>query len=42
MSAYIETLTEDFFKHVATDEFDVDQIKARGDMAKAEAEAKQA
>ena len=39
MKQQIESLTENFFKHVATDEFDVDQIKARGEMAKAEADA---
>ena len=37
----IQNIEESFFKKVASDEYDVDQIKARGEMVNAEAAAKE-
>ena len=41
MKQELSQIEEDFFKKVASEEYDVDQIKARGDMAQAEAAAKE-
>lgn len=41
MKQEISNIEENFFKHVASDDFDVNQIKARGDIMNAEAAAKE-
>jgi hypothetical protein len=41
MKKEISDIEENFFKKVASDEYDVDQIKARGDLVNAEAAAKE-
>lgn len=38
----IQSIEENFFNKVASEEFDIDQIKARGDLVNAEATAKEA
>jgi len=40
MKSQLNQIEEDFFKKVASEEYDVDQIKARGDIAQAEAMAR--
>ena len=40
MKSEIQEIEENFFKHVASEEFDVEQIKARGVLVNQEAEAK--
>ena len=41
MKQEISNIEETFFKHVASEEYDVNQIKARGDIVNAEAAAKE-